>query len=111
MLRWMCGVTRKDNIRNEHVKGSIKVASGAKTIMVEMLKWNGHVRRMEVLRRMADATRYIAWEDRKPGGKTDSPNNNNNGRNGSFLRGWLPHRGNAQMACNYCFPTRKGMFG
>ena len=22
------------------------------------------------------------------------------------LRGWLPHRGKAQMACNYCFPTR-----
>ena len=19
-----------------------------------------------------------------------------------FLRGWLPHRGKAQMACNYC---------
>ena len=32
--------------------------------------------------------------------------NNNNGRNGSFLRGWLPHGGNAHMACNYCFPTR-----
>ena len=23
-----------------------------------------------------------------------------------FSRGWLPHRGKAQMACNYCFPTR-----
>ena len=23
-----------------------------------------------------------------------------------FLRGWLPHRGEAQMAYNYCFPTR-----
>ena len=23
-----------------------------------------------------------------------------------FLHGWLPHRGNAQMACTYCFPTR-----
>ena len=22
-----------------------------------------------------------------------------------FSRGWLPHRGKAQMACNYCFPT------
>ena len=22
------------------------------------------------------------------------------------LRGWLPHRGEAQMAYNYCFPTR-----
>ena len=26
--------------------------------------------------------------------------------NGIFLRGWLPHRGKAQMACNYCVPTR-----
>ena len=24
----------------------------------------------------------------------------------AFLRGWLPNRGNAQTACNYCFPTR-----
>ena len=40
-------------------------------------------------------------------GSTESiAHNNNNGRNGSFLRGWLPHRGKAQMACNYCFPTR-----
>ena len=22
------------------------------------------------------------------------------------LRGWLPHRGEAQMAYNYCFPTK-----
>ena len=29
------------------------------------------------------------------------PIHNNNGRNGIFLRGWLPHRGKAQMACNY----------
>ena len=28
------------------------------------------------------------------------------GQNGSFLRGWLPPRGKAHMACNYCFPTR-----
>ena len=32
-------------------------------------------------------------------------NNNNNRQNGSFERVWLPHRGTAQMACNYCFPT------
>ena len=27
------------------------------------------------------------------------------GMAGFFLRGWLPHRGKAQMACNYCFHT------
>ena len=26
MLRWMCGVTNKDKIRNEHVRGSVTVA-------------------------------------------------------------------------------------
>ena len=26
MLRWMCGVTEKDNTRDEQVRGSVKVA-------------------------------------------------------------------------------------
>ena len=25
MLRWMCGVVKKDNSRNEHERGSVKV--------------------------------------------------------------------------------------
>ena len=32
MLRWMRGVTKKDNIRNEHVRGSVKVAPVTKKI-------------------------------------------------------------------------------
>ena len=35
MLRWMCGVTKKDNIRNVHVRGSVKVAPVTKKITVE----------------------------------------------------------------------------
>jgi len=32
MLRWMCGVTRVDKIRNEYIRGSIGVASIANKI-------------------------------------------------------------------------------
>ena len=32
MLRWMCGVTKKDNIRNEHVRASVKVTPVTKKI-------------------------------------------------------------------------------
>ena len=30
MLRWMCGVLKKDNIRNYHARGSVKLAPVAK---------------------------------------------------------------------------------
>ena len=30
MLRWMCGVTRKDKIRNEHIRGTTRVAQASK---------------------------------------------------------------------------------
>ena len=41
MLRWMCGVTKKDNIRNKHVRGCGKVASVAKKTMEERRKQYG----------------------------------------------------------------------
>ena len=33
MLRWMCRVTKKDKIRNEHARGSVKVAPVTKKII------------------------------------------------------------------------------
>ena len=37
----MCEVTKKDNIRNEHVRGSVKVVPVTK-IIAKRLKWYGH---------------------------------------------------------------------
>ena len=32
MLPWMCGVTRKDKIRNEHIRGTTRVVQASKKI-------------------------------------------------------------------------------
>ena len=45
MLRWMCGVTRKDKIRNEHIRGTTRVAQASKKITEGRLNWYGHVMR------------------------------------------------------------------
>ena len=42
MLRWMCGVTRRDNIRNEHIRGTTRVEQTSKKITEKRLKWYGH---------------------------------------------------------------------
>ena len=58
MLRWMCRFTKKDKIRNEHVRGSVKVEPVTTKMTEKRLKWYGHVKRREeghVIRRMLDA--------------------------------------------------------
>ena len=58
MLRWMCGVTRRDTILNEHIRGTTRVVQASKKTFTEKrLKWYGHVRRMKaehIVRRMLD---------------------------------------------------------
>ena len=41
MLRLMCGVTRRDKIRNEHIRGTTRVALASKKITERRLNWYG----------------------------------------------------------------------
>ena len=48
MLRWMCGVTTLDKIRDERIRGTTKVGIIAKKVLEIRLKWYGHeIRRAE----------------------------------------------------------------
>ncbi|KAG5591215.1 hypothetical protein H5410_041729 [Solanum commersonii] len=50
MLRWMCGHTRSDKIRNEVIREKVGVASVVDKLREARLRWFEHVKR-----RCADA--------------------------------------------------------
>ena len=43
ILRWMCGVTKLDNIRHERIRWTTKVGEITKKVQERRLKWYGHV--------------------------------------------------------------------
>jgi len=45
ILRWMCGNTRRDKVRNEDIHTKIGVASIEEKMRENRLQWFGHVRR------------------------------------------------------------------
>jgi hypothetical protein len=45
MLRWMCGHTRKDRIRNEMIRDRVGVAPIEEKLVQHRLRWFGHVQR------------------------------------------------------------------
>ena len=47
MLRFALGVTRKDRIQNEHIRGTVKVRQISKEVRDSRLRWYGHVKRKE----------------------------------------------------------------
>ncbi|XP_070050175.1 uncharacterized protein [Nicotiana tomentosiformis] len=48
MLRWMCGHTRLDKIRNEDIQKKVSVAPMDDKMREVMLRWFGHVRRRSI---------------------------------------------------------------
>ncbi|CAK1598604.1 unnamed protein product [Parnassius mnemosyne] len=42
MLRWMCGVTWKDRVRNTYIRGSLHVRDIADKLQESRLRWYGH---------------------------------------------------------------------
>ena len=47
MLRWMCGITKLDKIRNERIRRTTKVGEITKKVQERRLKWYRHVMRRE----------------------------------------------------------------
>ena len=47
MVRWALGVTRKDKIRNEYMRGTAKIANLGDKLRNARLRWYGHVKRRE----------------------------------------------------------------
>ena len=45
MLRWMCGNTKRDKVRNEDIRNKISVASIEEKMRENRLRWFGYVRR------------------------------------------------------------------
>ena len=45
ILRWMCGNTRREKVRNEYIRTKIGVASIVEKMKENRLRWFGHVRR------------------------------------------------------------------
>lgn len=47
MLRWMLGVTKRDKVRNNFIRGTAKVTEVTKKVQERRMRWFGHIKRRE----------------------------------------------------------------
>ncbi len=83
-LRWMVGITKKDKIRNECVKGTTRLTQASKNITEKYLKRSGHVMRREeehTVKRTYDRHTRKKKDDQRPGGKASVRDMNTVGLN------------------------------
>jgi hypothetical protein len=46
MLRWMCGHTRRDRVRNDDIRDRVGMVLIAEKLVQHRLRWFGHIQRM-----------------------------------------------------------------
>ncbi|KAK9891367.1 hypothetical protein WA026_014608 [Henosepilachna vigintioctopunctata] len=68
ILRWACGVTSLNIVRNEYIRGSFNVASIAAKVRESHLSWYGHIKRRE-----ADYVFTTVLNPPNPIGRRDRP--------------------------------------
>ncbi|KAL6513478.1 hypothetical protein OROGR_020964 [Orobanche gracilis] len=60
MLRWMCGHTRKDRVRNEIIRTKVGVTCIENKMRENRLRWFGHIKRREM---SAPVRRLERWQE------------------------------------------------
>lgn len=70
MLRWMCGHTRSDKIRNENIWNKVGVASVVDKMRKVRPRWFGHVKRRCIGAPMRSCERLVIQGTRRDRGKS-----------------------------------------
>ncbi|XP_065652840.1 uncharacterized protein LOC136080155 [Hydra vulgaris] len=78
MLRFLFGVTKKDRIRNEFIRGSAHVACFGDKVRESILRWFGHVQRR---RESYIGRKVLGWNFQVRGGEVDL-------RGGLWMQWW-----------------------